>query len=132
VPNLLTLVAITVFAQALAGCLLLLSWLQHRRMVALALRGLGFIVAAIATMLIVVARGRIFDFWSIVVGNALLAARLRDSLVRGAKFEGKNVSILLALAGALGWMVLSYWLGNLCSQMQFPGRRLRQSKRLRI
>jgi hypothetical protein len=41
---------------------------------------------------------------------------------------------LLAL-GAIA--VLSYWLGNLCSQMQFPGRlkagrKPRQSKRPRI
>jgi hypothetical protein len=43
-------------------------------MVALALWGSGFITASIATMLIIVARGTIPDFWSIIVGNALLAA----------------------------------------------------------
>jgi diguanylate cyclase (GGDEF)-like protein len=74
-------------------------------MVALALWGLGFIVAAIATTLIIVARGRIPDFWSIVVGNALLAAAYGILWCGARKFEGKNVSIPLVLAGALAWLV---------------------------
>ena len=69
-----TLLALTVFTPAVAGCLLLLSWLQNRRIVALALWGSGFITTSVATALIVLARNRIPDFWSIVVGNALLAA----------------------------------------------------------
>ncbi|MGA9946769.1 MAG: GGDEF domain-containing protein, partial [Xanthobacteraceae bacterium] len=73
-PGFSTLLAITVFTPALAGCLLLLSWLQHRRIVALALWGSGFIIASIATILIIFARDTVPDFWSIVVGNALLAA----------------------------------------------------------
>jgi hypothetical protein len=51
VLNLPTLLAIAVFTPGLAGCLLLLSWLQHRRIFALALWGSAFIIAAIATML---------------------------------------------------------------------------------
>ena len=73
-PSHSTLLAITVFTPALAGCLLLLSWLQHRRVVALALWGSGFVTASVATTLIIVVRGTISDFWSIIVGNALLAA----------------------------------------------------------
>ena len=60
--------------QALAGCLLLLSWLQHRKVTALALWGSGFITASVATTLIIVLRGTIPHFWSIIVGNALLIA----------------------------------------------------------
>ena len=60
--NLPTTLAITVFTPTLAGCLLLLSWLQHRTIFALALWGSGFIVAAVATTLIIVARGAIPDF----------------------------------------------------------------------
>ena len=71
VLNLPTLLAITVFTSGLAGCLLLLSWLQHRRIFALALWGSAFIIAAIATVLIVVARDTVPDFWSIVIGNAI-------------------------------------------------------------
>jgi hypothetical protein len=59
--------AITVFTPALAGCLLLLSWLQHRRVTALALWGSGFIIASVATTLIIVLRGTIPNFWSIIV-----------------------------------------------------------------
>ena len=63
------LLAVTVFTPALAGCLLLLSWLQHRKVTALALWGFGFITASLATTLIIVLRGAIPDFWSIVVGT---------------------------------------------------------------
>ena len=103
-PNLTTLLAITVFTPAVAGCLLLLSWLQHRRIVALGVWGFGFCTASIATTLIVVARGAIPDFWSIVVGNALLAAAYGILWCGARKFEGKNVSIVLALAGVLLWL----------------------------
>ena len=104
-PSHSTLLAITVFTPALAGCLLLLSWLQHRRVSALALWGSGFITASVATTLIIVLRGTISDFWSIIVGNALLAAAYGILWSGARKFEGKNVSILLALVGVLLWIV---------------------------
>ena len=104
VPSLSTLLAITVFTPALAGCLLLLSWLQHRRIVALALWGSGFIAASIATTLIIVTRGTISDFWSIIVGNSLLAAAYGVLWCGARKFDGKNASITLALAGVPLWI----------------------------
>src|SRR6185437_5927495 len=95
----------TVFTPAVAGCLLLLSWLQHRKVTALALWGSGFIIASVATTLIIVLRGTIPNFWSIVVGNALLAA-VYGILWSGArKFDGKNVPIPLALVGVMLWIV---------------------------
>ena len=103
-PNLTTLLAIAVFTPALAGCLLLLSWLQHRRIVALGVWGSGFITASVATTLIIVARGTIPNFWSIIVGNALLAAAYGILWSGARKFDGKNVSILLALAGVVLWL----------------------------
>ena len=98
-----TLVAITVFTSALVGCLLLLSWLQHRRIFALALWGSAFFIAAIATALIT-ARGAIPDVWSIVIGNAILATA--SGLIWGGarNFEGKSVSVILTVAGALIWL----------------------------
>ena len=93
-----TLVAITVFTSGLVGCLLLLSWLQHRRIFALALWGSAFIIAAIATTLII-ARGTISDFWSIVIGNAILAAAYGIIWSGVRNFEGKRVSVVLTLAG---------------------------------
>jgi len=98
VPSLSTLLALTVFTPAVAGCLLLLSWLQNRRIVALALWGSGFITTSVATALIVLARDRIPDFWSIVVGNALLAAAYGILWCGARKFERKRISILLMMA----------------------------------
>jgi hypothetical protein len=45
--DLATLLAITVFSSAIAGCLLLLSWLQKRSVPALALWGLAIVAAYI-------------------------------------------------------------------------------------
>jgi diguanylate cyclase (GGDEF)-like protein len=105
VPDHSLLLATTVLTPALAGCLLLLSWLQHRRVIALALWGSGFILASVATTIIIVARGTIPDFWSIVVGNALLAGAY-GILWSGARtLDGKNVSIVLALMGVILWLI---------------------------
>ena len=78
-----TLLAITVFTSGVAGCLLLLSWLQHRTVFALALWGSAFIIAAIATTLII-ARNTIPDFWSIVDWKRDACRRLRNRLERRA------------------------------------------------
>jgi diguanylate cyclase (GGDEF)-like protein len=95
----------TVFTPALAGCLLLLSWLQHRKVTALALWGSGFITASIATTLIILCRGAIADFWSIIVGNVLLATAYGILWCGARKFDNRNVSIVLALAGAVFWLI---------------------------
>jgi diguanylate cyclase (GGDEF)-like protein len=104
VPNFSTLLAITVFTPVVAGCLLLLSWLQHRNIVALAWWGSGFIMASVATAMIVVARGTIPDFWSIIVGNALLAAAYGLLWCGARKFNGKKASIILTLMGVPVWI----------------------------
>jgi diguanylate cyclase (GGDEF)-like protein len=83
----------------------LLSWLQHRKVTALALWGSGFITASVATTLIIVLRGTIPNFWSIVVGNTLLATVYGILRCGARKFDGKNVSIPLALVGVLLWIV---------------------------
>jgi diguanylate cyclase (GGDEF)-like protein len=94
-----------VFTPALAGCLLLLSWLQHRRQPALAVWGCGFLTASVAAALIIVARGVVSDFWSVVIGNALLAVAYGILWCGARTFEGKAVSIAPALLGALIWLV---------------------------
>jgi diguanylate cyclase (GGDEF)-like protein len=99
------LLAITVFTPALAGCLLLLSWLQHRKVTALALWALGFITASVATTLIIVLRGTIPDFWSIIVGNALLTAAYGILWGGARKLDGKNFSIPLVLMGVVFWLI---------------------------
>ena len=101
--NLPTLLAITVFTSGLAGCLLLLSWLQHRRIFALALWGLAYFIAAIATTLIIKS-GTISDFWSIVIANAILAAAYGIIWTGVRNFEGKRVSVVLTLAAVPIWL----------------------------
>ena len=103
-PNFSTLLAISVFTPVVAGCLLLLSWLQHRSIVALAWWGCGFIMASVATAMIVIARGIIPDFWSIIVGNALLAAAYGLLWCGARKFNGKKASIILTLMGVPVWI----------------------------
>jgi hypothetical protein len=113
VPGHSTLLAVTVFTPALAGCLLLFSWFQHRKVIALALWGSGFITASIATTLIIVCRGAVADFWSIIVGKALLAAAY-GILWSGArkfdnrKFDNRNVSIFLVLSGVALWLIACF------------------------
>jgi diguanylate cyclase (GGDEF)-like protein len=99
-----TLVAIIVFTSALVGCLLLLSWLQHRRIFALVLWGSAFIIAAIATVLVVIVRNTVPDLWSIVIGNAILATAYGLIWSGARNFDGKRISIVLTLAGVLIWL----------------------------
>ena len=76
-------------------------------MTALALWGSGFITASVATTLIIVLRGTIPNFWSIIVGNALLASAYGILWCGARKFDDKNVSIPLALVGVLSDMACS-------------------------
>ena len=93
------------FTPAVAGCLLLVSWLQHRRQPAFGVWAVGFFMASIAAALIIVARGEIPNFLSIVVGNAILAVAY-GILWSGARtFERKKISVPLALVGLLVWLV---------------------------
>jgi diguanylate cyclase (GGDEF)-like protein len=105
VPSHPSLLAITVITPAIAGCLLLLSWLQHRKVTALALWGSGFITASVATTLIIVLRGTIPDFWSIIVGNTLLAAAYGILWSGARKLDGRKLSIPLALMGVVLWLI---------------------------
>jgi hypothetical protein len=53
VPNLETLLASRLLRTPLAGCLLLLSWLQSRNIIAQFLWGVSFLATAVATVLII-------------------------------------------------------------------------------
>jgi diguanylate cyclase (GGDEF)-like protein len=98
-----TLLAIVVFTAAVGGCLLLLSWLQHRDSPALALWGVSFLMSAVSAALFA-ARGDIPDVWSIVVSNAIgaLAYGVLWSGVR--TFEHQPVSLPVAAAGVVTWL----------------------------
>src|ERR1700722_14181770 len=104
-PNITTLLAMVVFTPAVAGCLLLLSWLQHPRQLALGVWGSGFLTASVAATLVVVGRGVIPNFWSVIVGNALFAVAYGIIWSGARAFEGKSVSVAKALLGVPVWLV---------------------------
>jgi diguanylate cyclase (GGDEF)-like protein len=98
-----TSLAIIGFTSAVAGALLLMSWLQHRNVLALVPWGIAFVLVAISAALIA-ARGAIPDIWSIAIANAILALAY-GSMWSGARiFEGRPPRVIGALAGALIWL----------------------------
>jgi diguanylate cyclase (GGDEF)-like protein len=101
--DLSTLLAITVFSSAVAGCLLLLSWLHQRSVTALALWGIAFLMAAVATALLA-ARGFIPDVWSIAIANALLAAAYGTMWWGVRSFEGRRTRLIFVLTGTFIWL----------------------------
>lgn len=101
--DLLSALAIMGFASAVAGALLLISWLHHRSVPALVLWALAFVLTAIAAALIG-ARGKIPDVWSVVGSNAILALAY-GCMWSGARiFEGRTPSTLGTFLGALVWL----------------------------
>ena len=101
-----TSLAVTVFASAVAGCLLLMSWLHHRKVMALVFWGFAFVMAAVAVALIA-ARGNIPDIWSIAAANVILAIAYGAMWSGARSFEGRSIRVFAALAGALIWLLAS-------------------------
>jgi diguanylate cyclase (GGDEF)-like protein len=102
--HLATLLAVAGFTVLIAGCMLLLSWLQHRNVVALALWSSGFFLCAVGTALIS-ARGTIPDVWSILVANMGIAAGYGLIWAGARQFAGRRPIVLATLAGTLIWLV---------------------------
>jgi diguanylate cyclase (GGDEF)-like protein len=102
--DILTALVIIAFASAVAGGLLLISWLQHRNVLALVAWSLAFVLTAAAAMLIA-ARGQIPDFWSIAIANAILAVAYGCMWSGARLFEGHTPRIGASLAGALIWLL---------------------------
>jgi diguanylate cyclase (GGDEF)-like protein len=99
-----TLFIITVFVSAVAGLMLLLSWLQNRNVQALALWGAAFIMGSVGVAL-VFARGEVSDVWSIAIANAIVAAAYGTMWSGVRSFEGHPMSVPLMLAGAVIWLL---------------------------
>jgi diguanylate cyclase (GGDEF)-like protein len=98
-----TLFVIAVFVCAVAGFLLLLSWLQNRNVRGLALWASALIIGAIGVALIA-ARGDISDTWSIAIANAILATAYGMMWAGVRNFDGRATSAPLVLAGAVVWL----------------------------
>jgi diguanylate cyclase (GGDEF)-like protein len=99
-----TLFVIAVFVCAVAGSLLLLSWLQNRNVRALAFWASALIIGSIGVALIA-ARGYISDAWSIAIANAILATAYGMMWAGVRNFDGRAASAPLVLAGAAIWLV---------------------------
>src|SRR5262245_12782951 len=102
--DLFTVLIIAVSALAIAGCLLLVSWLQSPNLRALGLWAVFFAGNAIGYAL-VAARGSIPDIWSILVAGAILAAAHGVMWTGVRSFEGRSTFVPLMLAGTLVWLV---------------------------
>jgi len=102
--DLQTSFAVAVFTPAVAGCLLLLSWLHYRSNQALAQWSVGFFLGAVGLALIG-ERGRIPDVWSIVAANALIAAAYGIMWKGVRTFEGRSSRPVFVYAGAVVWIL---------------------------
>jgi diguanylate cyclase (GGDEF)-like protein len=98
-----TLFFATVFTSAIAGGLLLLTWLQNRDIVALALWGAGFVFGS-AGLALITLRGVVPDIWSIVIGNTILAIAYGIGWLGVRAFEGRSLNVPVALVGAAVWL----------------------------
>jgi diguanylate cyclase (GGDEF)-like protein len=88
----------------IGGCLLLLSWVQHRDVGALAVWSMGFFMGSAGTALIA-ARGAIPDIWSIFVGDAILAGGYGMIWAGARLFGGRRPIVTVMIAGALIWLL---------------------------
>jgi diguanylate cyclase (GGDEF)-like protein len=95
---------VSAFALTVAGALLLISWLQHRKLTALALWGVAFAMGAVATFLIA-ERNNIPDIWSILAANAVLAAAYGMMWSGARLFESRRPSVVAAAAGVAAWLI---------------------------
>jgi diguanylate cyclase (GGDEF)-like protein len=103
VIDLPTLCAVTFFIAVTAGLLLLFSWLQNRRVPALALWGLGYLLGAAAAVLLAL-RGLVPSEWSICGASALLCCAYGVMWGGARCFEGRPVRAPLIFAGAAIWL----------------------------
>jgi len=99
-----TVLIIAVGTLAIAGSLLLVSWLQSPYVRALGLWAMFFMGSAIGFAL-VAARGEIPDIWSILIAGAILAASQGFMWTGIRSFEGRSTFVPLMLAGTLLWLV---------------------------
>ena len=102
--DLFTVLTIAAFASAIAGGLLLVSWLQITNLRALGLWAISFTGNGIGVALIA-ARGSIPDIWLILIAGAVLAASHGVMWTGVRSFESRSKSVPLMLAGALIWLV---------------------------
>jgi len=100
-----TLQIVTTVIALVAGCMLLFSWFQNRKVSSLVYWGAAFLVGTLGAILML-ARPVIPSFLSIDIANALVLSAYGLAWSGVRMFAGRAVRIKLALAGAAIWLVV--------------------------
>ncbi len=95
---------VTVFIVAIGGLLLLFSWLQNRKEPALALWGIGYLIASVGAALPALP-GLVPESWSIRAGTALLCCAYGVMWAGARRFEGRQARLLWVIAGPAIWLL---------------------------
>jgi diguanylate cyclase (GGDEF)-like protein len=98
-----TLFAVTLFVTVVAGLLLVFSWLQNRRVVALALWGAGFLLSA-GAMMLVAGHDWFPDRGTMTVAGTLWIFAHGVKWAAARRFEGRRTPLMWIAAGALAWL----------------------------
>ncbi|HLL27521.1 MAG TPA: GGDEF domain-containing protein [Xanthobacteraceae bacterium] len=98
-----TLYTITILVMALLGLLLILVWLQNRRMRALAWWGAAYLVGGMSVWLLG-SHGSISDLLSIDLANALLFIACGLTWSGARLFDGRGIKPVAMLIGTFMWV----------------------------
>jgi diguanylate cyclase (GGDEF)-like protein len=99
-----TLFVVAVLIGALVGSILIFAWLQNRGQRALLWWGLAHILAAVGVALLAM-RGNVSDFWSVVIGNAILYAGSGMQWNAARVFDRRPPRPILIYGGSAVWIV---------------------------
>ena len=110
VVDLPTLLAVTVFITVTGGLLLLFGWLHNRNEPALALWGLGYILASVGAGLLALG-GLNPNAWPMSFANALICCAYGVLWGGARSFEGRRVPIFPVVAGAVIWLAACQYSG---------------------
>ncbi|MTW15755.1 diguanylate cyclase [Rhodoplanes serenus] len=99
-----TLFAVTAFATAISGLMLLFAWLQDRSLATLAWWGTGLLVLDVGGVLVVL-RGVVPDWASVGLGNAVWLFAYGLMWCGARSFEGRRPHLAVPLGAALAWIM---------------------------
>lgn len=98
-----TLLVMAFFASAMSAALLAYAWFLHRHATAIALWAIAYLVGA-ASIILVIARDSIDDFWFIDVANALMISSFGIMWMGARNFNGRGTPMLYVLIGVVVWL----------------------------
>jgi diguanylate cyclase (GGDEF)-like protein len=100
-----TVFVVTSIIAATLGALLVFTWLQARTLLALLWWGGAFLLVSVGIVMIA-ARGKIPDFWSLQVGLAIALVNLGMIWTGARVFNGRPAMPYALLGGAVLWLGL--------------------------